>query len=56
MIEFSDSILGFRPHVPAAQKSAYLLTASTGLVPDFIYDGIRRYMDARYFNGGNSVW
>ena len=56
MIEFSDSILGFRPHVPATQKSAYLLTASTGLVPDFIYDGIRRYMDARYFNGGNSVW
>ena len=40
MINFSDSIEGFRAHVPVAREWAYLITASTGLVPDFVYDGV----------------
>ncbi|MGI6255036.1 MAG: aminotransferase class V-fold PLP-dependent enzyme [Acutalibacter sp.] len=35
---------------------AYFETASTGLIPDFVYDGVRRYMDGRYYRGGDSVW
>ena len=35
---------------------AYFDTASTGLIPDFVYDGVRRYMDNRYLFGGDSRW
>ena len=56
MINFSDSIEGFRAHVPVAREWAYLITASTGLVPDFVYDGVRRYLDERYLKGGDSTW
>lgn len=56
MINFSETIPDFRAHVPAARSSAYLITASTGLVPDFIYDGARRYMDGRYLKGGDASW
>ncbi|MCI8514780.1 MAG: aminotransferase class V-fold PLP-dependent enzyme [Lachnospiraceae bacterium] len=53
---FSKSISEFRNHVPAAYDWAYLETGGTGLVPDFVYEGVRRYMDDRYFKGGDSVW
>ena len=56
MINFSDSIEGFRAHVTVAREWAYLITASTGLVPDFVYDGVRRYLDERYLKGGDSTW
>lgn len=56
MIKFSQSLECFREHVPAAQKQAYFISASTGLVPDFVYDGVRRYLDARYRSGGDSRW
>ena len=49
-------IARFRAHVPAAQQRAYFETASTGLIPDFVYEAVRNYQDARYFEGGDSVW
>lgn len=56
MIDFSRSIEEFRSHVPATAEASYLLTASTGLIPDFVYQGVRRYMDDRYLRGGDSRW
>lgn len=56
MTDFSRDIDGFRAKVPVTKEWAYLITASTGLVPDFVYEGARRYMDARYLAGGDSVW
>lgn len=56
MINFSKTIQEFREHIPVTKEMAYLETASTGLVPDFVYDGVRRYMDDRYLKGGDSVW
>lgn len=56
MINFSKDIEGFRAHVPVTKDWAYLITASTGLIPDFVYEGVRRYMDDRYLKGGDSVW
>lgn len=55
-INFAESIDAFRNHVPVTKKWAYLETASTGLIPDFVHDGVRRYEEARYRRGGNSVW
>lgn len=51
-----NSIISFRSHVPAACRRAYFETASTGLVPDFVYNGVRAYQDDRYRLGGDSVW
>lgn len=52
----SKTIASCRSQFPAASEWAYFDTASTGLIPDFVYDGVRRYIDARYLCGGNSVW
>ncbi len=56
MIDFSKSIEDFRKQVPVTKKWAYFETASTGLIPTFVYDGVRRYLDDRYLRGGDSVW
>lgn len=56
MIDFSKSIEDFRRQVPVTEKWAYFETASTGLVPTVVYDGVRRYLDDRYLRGGDSVW
>lgn len=56
MIDFCKTVEDFHSHVPVTERWAYFETASTGLIPDFVYDGVRRYMDARYHIGGNSVW
>ncbi len=56
MIDFSKTIADFRSHVPVIRDWAYFETGSTGLVPDFVYEGIRRYMDDRYRRGGDSLW
>lgn len=45
-----------RKHFPAAKENAYFLTASTGLVPDYVHDGIQAYQEARYRRGGDSIW
>ena len=52
MNKFED----FRKHVPVACSKAYFETASTGLIPDFVYEGVKRYQDDRYLVGGNSLW
>lgn len=56
MINFCKSIEAFRARVPITEQWAYFETASTGLVPDLVYDGVRRYLDDRYRKGGDSVW
>lgn len=56
MINFCRSVKDFRSRVPAAATQAYFETASTGLVPDLVYDGVRRYLDDRFRKGGDSVW
>ena len=43
MVDFVKSIPELRARVPVTQQWAYFETASTGLVPDFVYDGVRRY-------------
>lgn len=44
MVDFVKSIPELRARVPVTQQWAYFETASTGLVPDFVYDGVRRYL------------
>ncbi len=56
MVDFCKSVEALRARVPVTEKWAYFETASTGLVPDFVYDGVRRYLDDRYYKGGDSVW
>lgn len=56
MSNLDGTLEDLRRRVPATGKWAYFETASTGLVPDYVYDGVRRYMDARYLRGGDSVW
>lgn len=56
MIAFSRTIEEFRKHVPVTEEWAYFESAGTGLIPDFVYDGVRRYLDDRYFIGGDSRW
>lgn len=51
-----EMIKQFRGHFPVLQDTAYFETAATGLVPDYIYEGVRRYLDDRYLKGGDSVW
>lgn len=46
----------FRKRVPVLEKWAYLETASTGLIPDFVYDGVNRYHKERFLKGGDSTW
>lgn len=49
-------IIEFRNRIPVLREWAYLETASTGLIPDFVYEGIKRYQDDRYYKGGDSIW
>lgn len=56
MIDFSKTISDFRSHVPVTRDWAYFETGSTGLIPDFVYEGVRRYIDDRYLRGGDSLW
>lgn len=51
-----DKFAEFRTHVPALSHTAYLETTSTGLVPDFVHDGVQRYQEDRYRKGGDSSW
>lgn len=56
MIDFCKNISEMRAHVPGSRRWAYFETPSTGLIPDFVYEGIRRYVDTRYYQGGDSLW
>lgn len=56
MIDFCKTISEMRAHVPVTRRWAYLETSSTGLISDFVYEGVRRYADARYYQGGDSLW
>lgn len=56
MEDRSQAFTEVRKQFPVLREWAYFETASTGLVPDFVYNGVRRYMDGRYLVGGNSVW
>lgn len=52
----TDKFKAFRNLVPLTKEWAYLETAGTGLIPDFIYDGVNAYQRDRYLVGGDSVW
>ena len=56
MVNFCKTIEEMRSRSPVTKEWAYLEIASTGLIPDFVYDGVRRYMDDRYYKGGDSIW
>ncbi|MBQ6582714.1 MAG: aminotransferase class V-fold PLP-dependent enzyme [Mogibacterium sp.] len=56
MIGYSTSIPDFRQHIPVSAEWAYFETPSTGLVPDFVYQGTWKYIDDRYYKGGDSEW
>lgn len=45
-----------RKQFPAAEKNAYFESASTGLVPSYVYEGTVKYQHDRYMLGGDSVW
>lgn len=46
----------FREHVPGACKRAYFDTATTGLIPDFVYEAVSRYQRDRYLEVGDTCW
>lgn len=45
-----------RNFFPALKNSAYFETASTGLIPQYVYDAVKEYQDRRLYCGGDSVW
>ena len=45
-----------RKRFPAAMTQVYLETAGTGLIPDYVYDGIKHFQDGRYLRGGDADW
>ncbi len=52
----TDKFAEFRTHVPVLSHTAYFETSSTGLIPDFVHDGVARYQEDRYLKGGDSLW
>lgn len=45
-----------RMNFPVLKDKIYLASASTGLIPNYVYNGVRKYEDQRYLIGGNSTW
>lgn len=45
-----------RQRFPILKKYAYLKCASTGPIPDYVYNSVNRYQQDRYFLGGDSSW
>ena len=45
-----------RKRFPVLKEQAYLETSGTGLVPNYVYDGIKHYQDGRYNVGGDADW
>lgn len=45
-----------REYFPAVKNSSYFETASTGLIPQYVYDATKRYQDNRLYVGGDSTW
>ncbi len=52
----SEHILNQRIHFPLLEKKTYLMSASTGLVADYVYDAYKRYQSDRFLLGGDSKW
>ena len=49
-------IRSVRSLFPALQNSVYLESASTGLVPEYVYQVVNDYQNSRYLTGGDSFW
>ena len=45
-----------RKRFPAALNQVYLETSGTGLIPDYVYEGIKHFQDGRYLKGGDADW
>jgi len=54
-VDFNNIRL-IRSQFPAAENSVYLETASTGLIPTYVYQAINDYQNHRYLTGGDSYW
>jgi cysteine desulfurase / selenocysteine lyase len=52
----SSSAQNKRERFPIIKNYAYFKTASTGLIPDYVYEGVKKYQDDRYRVGGDSDW
>lgn len=55
-MDVKKEIQEFRKRFPVTDEWAYLETAGTGLIPDFVYEGVNRYQNDRHYKGGDSVW
>lgn len=53
---FLEQLERERARFPVLQNTAYLETAGTGLIPDYVYEGVKKYQDDRYLIGGDSRW
>lgn len=51
-----ENIRKEREQFPGLRNSAYFETASTGLIPQYVYDGVKKYQDDRLYYGGDSTW
>lgn len=55
-MQLQDYFAAERKRFPATADIAYFMTASTGLIPDYVHEGISAYQEARYRRGGDSRW
>ena len=53
---FLEQLERERARFPVLRNTAYLETAGTGLIPDYVYEGVKKYQDDRYLIGGDSRW
>jgi len=45
-----------RQNIPLAKKYCYFDTASTGPIPNYVYEGVKKFQDDRYLVGGDCDW
>lgn len=51
-----DRFLEERAHFPLLQKVAYFETAATAPIPDYVYEGVKKFQDDRFYIGGDADW
>ncbi|MGM9533878.1 MAG: aminotransferase class V-fold PLP-dependent enzyme [Intestinibacter sp.] len=45
-----------RENIPLSKKYCYFDTASTGPIPNYVYEGVKKFQDDRYLVGGDCDW
>ncbi|MBQ3077827.1 MAG: aminotransferase class V-fold PLP-dependent enzyme [Clostridia bacterium] len=51
-----EKFLRERENFPVFEKYAYLLAGETGPIPNYVYNGVKDYMDRRYLEGGDAIF